>query len=121
APPAFGAPLALAAEARRARALTDDDLLAGLRRTLAHRRGRGYRHRWLVPGTLRIKWSAGSRVIGELRVQRSRTGVRKVRIRATRRGRRTLRTVKRVRVYASFAPVGRPALRVTGRAVLRRR
>ncbi|HEX8206908.1 MAG TPA: choice-of-anchor Q domain-containing protein [Solirubrobacteraceae bacterium] len=102
-------------------AVSDADLLAELRRTLARRprrRGTRYRHRFLVPATLTIRWTTrrhGRRVVIARRklTHGVGDGVLKTKLRrAARRG-------KRVRVTGVLAPAGRAKLSVTRRARLR--
>jgi hypothetical protein len=106
--------------------VSDAELLAGLRRTLRRkpgRRGATYRHRFLVPGTLRIRWFAGRRVVARGGIRRTTTGTGVVRVRLTKQGRRLLRRGRRVRltVAGSLAPAGRATIGASRRVVLKAR
>ncbi len=98
------------------------ELRAELRRTLARRRGVAYRHRFLTPGTLRVRWTAlrgGRRVlVARGARRRAAAGPAALRVRTTARGRRLLRGrgALRVRVSGSFTPDGRTAVRASRRA-----
>jgi hypothetical protein len=111
--------------AEAAGAVSDAALLAELRRTITRRpgwRGARYRHRGLVPGVLAIRWVARGRVVAKGRVRQVAPGVKRLRVKRTRAGRRLLGRGRRLRlvVRGSFAPTGRRTLRARRRAVLRR-
>ena len=107
--------------------VSDAALLAELRRTIARRPGRAgrtrYAHRFLVPGTLVLRWTKGRSVIARAKVVRSAPGRVVFRVKPTAKGRRLLRRGARVRlaVRAAFAPNGRATLKASRRATLRKR
>ena len=89
-------------------------LLTELRVTLAGRRGRVYRHRYLVPGTLRIRWLIRGRVVAKATLVRSGSGVARLRVKGKRR---VLRRVRRSRLVAvgTFAARGHATVRAQRR------
>jgi hypothetical protein len=122
-PPADDRPVTSSGNGTAPVTVTDAALLAGLRRTLANRHGRRYSHRFLAPGTLRIRWVARRRTIASLRIVRPQAGTAALRVRPTRFGKRLLARGHgrlRVSVRGSFARAGHPALRATRRALVRR-
>jgi hypothetical protein len=108
--------------------VSDAALLAELRRTIARkagRRGVRYAHRFLVPGTVTIRWiakrSGRTIVVARGKLARTTLGVAKLRVKPTKRGRRLLRGGRRVKIVvrASFAPTGRTLIRASRRTALR--
>ena len=105
--------------------VTQADILAELRRTIARKPGRRartrYAHRFLVAGTLTLRWTKGRRVLARARLTRGSAGRVVFRVKRTRKGRRLLRRGKRVRlvVRATFTPTGATTIRASRRATLR--
>ncbi|HEX8206914.1 MAG TPA: choice-of-anchor Q domain-containing protein [Solirubrobacteraceae bacterium] len=119
-PGAAPLPEPVVAPSGQAGSLTSAALLRELKRTLRGRKGRRYRHLWLVPGTLRIKWVAGGRVIASARVEKATTGRFRLRVKPSGNGRALLAKARRVTVRGTFTPKGGAAIRAKRRAVLRR-
>ena len=119
-PPATGGPVVPAV------GVTNADLLRGLRATLVRkpgRRGATYRHRFLLPGTLTIRWTAKGRGLAVGSRRRTAAGRVVLRMYLTTLGRRVLGRRGRVRITVSgtLKSTGRKAVRASRKVVLRAR